>query len=75
MKKLAPAAAQDVKVRIGTGHDRGNHYGWRHRGANKVVVHRDRGHHYGWRNRNVGMSSKTVIKRGNGTTVIKKTYN
>ena len=39
----APAAAQDVKVKIGEGrhhgdHDRGRHEGWRHRNVSKTVI-------------------------------------
>ena len=35
------------KVVIKRGHDRGHHYGWRHRhGPNKVVIVKKRGHHH-----------------------------
>ena len=66
----APAAAQEVKVKIG---DRGHHNGWRHHDSRKVVIHRDRGRHEGWRHRDSSMHKKVIIKRGNGSkTVIKK---
>jgi len=71
-----PAAAQDVKVKIGERHhDRGRHEGWRHRDVKKVIIHRgDRGRHEGWRHSRHEGASKVVIKRGHGKTVIKKKF-
>ena len=71
-----PALAQaDVKVKIGERHhDRGRHEGWRHREVKRVVMHSDRGRHEGWRHRDRGMHKTVIIKRGNGTTVIKKKF-
>ena len=71
-----PALAQaDVKVKIGERHhDRGRHEGWRHREVKRVVIHSDRGRHEGWRHRDRGMHKTVIIKRGNGTTVIKKKF-
>src|SRR3954452_20428990 len=74
-----PAAAQDVKVKIGERHgerhgDRGRHEGWRHRDVKKVVIHRDRGRHEGWRHSRHYGASKVVIKKGHGKTVIKKKF-
>ena len=75
----APAAAQDVKVRINSGER--HHDGMRHRDgmrrhdSRQVVIHSDRGRHEGWRHRNSGMNKTVIIKkRGNGTTVIKKKF-
>ena len=70
----APALAQGVTVKVGSG-DRGHHNGWRHgHHSKKVVIHRDRGRHEGWRHRNTGMSKTVIVKkRGDGSrTVIKK---
>jgi hypothetical protein len=70
-----PASAQDAQVKVKIGerhHDRGRHEGWRHREVKRVVMHSDRGRHEGWRHRDRGMHKTVIIKRGNGTTVIKK---
>ena len=71
-----PAAAQDVKVKIGERHgERGHHEGMRHREVKKVVLHRDRGRHEGFsHSRHYGYGKKVVIKRGHGKTVIKKKF-
>ena len=70
-KGMAPAFAQDVKVKIGS--DRGHHNGWRHGTTKKVVIHRDRGNHYGWRHRDASIKKKVIIKHDGGSkTVIKK---
>lgn len=76
----APAFAQDVKVKIGSG-DR-DHMRKKvviRRGGDverrKVVIRSgDRGNHYGWRHRDSGMKKTVIIKRGEGgsRTVIKK---
>jgi hypothetical protein len=65
----APALVQSAKadpnvnVRIGTNHDNGHHYGWRHRGyhSNAAVV--------------VRSGCRTVVSRthrANGSVVIRK---
>jgi Ni/Co efflux regulator RcnB len=49
---MPAAQAQTVKkVIIKRDHDRGHHYGWRHRhGGNKVVIVKKRGHHHNHHN-------------------------
>ena len=74
----APAAAQDVKVKIGEGRHHGDHDRMRHRNVSKTVVikHGDRGRHEGWsHSRHYGASKKVIIKHGGGgKTVIKKKF-
>lgn len=75
----APAAAQDVKVKIGEGRHHGDHDRMRHREVSKKVIikHGDRGRHEGWRHSHHygAVKKKVIIRHGEGgrsKTVIKK---